>query len=399
MIGLFFVLIVLGIFEIYAQNQLKKTGEAFRKFYHPRITAYDAGIGRTFVGGHYQSKFILDALVGHKRDLENDQQITNMTRNDIIPNRTVEHATIYFQKGNIDSFFDNKEINSLVELAPRLERPIIATLGGSTTAAFEFPDESSWPEELARLLGQNNLSGTVINFGNSAYKSSQEMLVFIRDVLQLNPNIVISYDAVNDGFNYLKDYPIYSSYTTTTYDYVANCDRNKFVYLPNSVFYLMKICQYNKNNTQKVFYGVKSNRTVDEVLIDNWNIIKAICDFHGIRYYCVLQPFACNSEITTTPELLKRHWKGKHGGNPEIREQLLKMCHLVREKMKDNVHFKDFSACFNEYDSKKIFVWEDDTCHVSLKGNRIIAENMFKMLFGDENEKVKHNPEPPQKTE
>jgi hypothetical protein len=379
-IGLGGILFILGCFEIYAQWQLKKTGESFRKFYHPKQTAYDAGIGRTFVGGHYQADFILDALVGHKRDLELDPQIVGMTRKDVMPNRTVEHATIYFSNNNIDWVSDNKIILSLGELIPYLERPIIVALGGSTTAAFEFPDESSWPEELARLLNENKLSGTVINFGNSSYKSSQEMLIFIRDVLQLKPNIVISYDGVNEVFGFLKDYPIYSGYTLLTYDYVTK-NKDTFVYFPNTIFYLTKIIKHKKTNTQNVFYGVRSNRTVDEVLLENWNIIKAICDSSDIRFYCVLQPFACNSEKTTSPELLQRHWKGKFGGDPKIREDLIQMCNIVREKMEQQNHFRDFTTIFDYNNPKDIFIWEDDTCHVSKKANRIIAEYMFKMLF------------------
>jgi hypothetical protein len=376
-IGLGFILIILGIFEIYAQNQLKKTGEAFRKLYHPKSTAYDAGIGRTFVGGHYQADFILDALVGHKRDLDRIPQIVSMTRKDAIPNRTIEHATIYFPNN-----VERERESSLVKLVPYLKRPIIVALGGSTTAAFEFPDESSWPEELARLLDENKLDGTVINFGNSSYKSSQEMLIFIRDVLQLKPDIVISYDGVNEVFGFLKDYPIYSSYTLLTYDYVVK-NQNTFTYLPNTLFYLTKNIKHNKNKTQKVFYGVKSDRSVDEILLENWNIIKTICDSHNIRFYCVLQPFACNSEKTTTPELLQRHWKGKFGGDPKIRKDLIQMCNVVHEKMKQQPHFGDFTTIFDKNNPKDIFIWEDDTCHVSKKANRIIAENMFKMLFGD----------------
>jgi hypothetical protein len=386
-IGLGFILLVLGVFEIYAQNQLKKTNEAFRKFYHPKSTAYDAGIGRTFVGGHYQADFILDALVGHKRDLERDPQIVGMTRKDIMPNRTVEHATIYFSHDNVDWHSDNKTTNSLVEFVPYLKRPIIVALGGSTTAAFEFPDESSWSEELARLLDENKLPGTVINFGNSSYKSSQEMLIFIRDVLQLKPDIVISYDGVNEVFGFLKDYPIYSGYTLLTYDYVVK-NQDTFVCLPNTLFYLTKIIKHNKNKTQKVFYGVKSDRTADEVLLENWNIIKSICDSHNIRFYCVLQPFACNSEQTTTPELLQRHWKGKFGGDPKIRKDLIQMCNIVRKKMEQQNHFKDFTAIFDNNNSKDIFIWEDDTCHVSKMGNRIIARNMYQIIIEKPSEKT-----------
>jgi hypothetical protein len=386
-IGLGFIFFILGCFEIYAQLQLKKTGEAFRKFYHPKSTAYEAGIGRTFVGGHYQADFILDALVGHKRDLERDPQIINMTRKDIVPNRTIEHATIYFSNNNKDRISDSKRADSLVEVVPHLERPIIVALGGSTTAAFEFPDESSWSEELARLLDENKLPGTVINFGNSSYKSSQEMLVFIRDILQLNPDIVISYDGVNEVFGFLKDYPIYSGYTLLTYDYVAK-NQSTFVYLPNTIFYLTKIIKRDKTKTQKVFYGVKSNRSVDDVLLENWNIIKAICDSRNIRFYCVLQPFACNSEKTTTPELLQRHWKGKFGGNPKIREDLIQMCDLARKKMEQQNHFKDFTTIFDNNNSKDIFIWEDDTCHVSKMGNRIIARNMYQIIIGNLSEKT-----------
>lgn len=137
--------------------------------------------------------------------------------------------------------------------------------------------------------------------------------------------------------------------------------------------------QYN-NKVQKVFYGVKSNKTTDEVLLENWNIIKSICDSHNICFYCVLQPFACNSEKTTTPELLQRHWKGKFGGDPQIRKDLIQMCEVVCKKMEQQNHFRDFTSIFDNNNSKEIFIWEDDTCHVSQAGNRIIARKMYQII-------------------
>src|SRR5262249_27994290 len=81
-----------------------------------------------------------------------------------------------------------------------LQRPIILTLGGSTTAGVQFPN--SWPEQLARMLKERNIPGTVINGAIGGYTSSQELLKLIRDGLEFQPNIVITLNGVNDALNY-----------------------------------------------------------------------------------------------------------------------------------------------------------------------------------------------------
>jgi hypothetical protein len=50
----------------------------------------------------------------------------------------------------------------------------------------------------------------------------------------------------------------------------------------------------------------------------------------------------------------------------------------------------DFSEIFDDKDLDTIYPYEFDCCHVSQEGNRIVAENMFKMLFGksDDSEHV-----------
>jgi hypothetical protein len=79
-------------------------------------------------------------------------------------------------------------------------RPIILTLGGSTTDGIRRGH--SWPEELSKLMTADGNSGTVVNGGTGGYSSNQELLKLIRDGLEFKPDIVISYSGINDMGKY-----------------------------------------------------------------------------------------------------------------------------------------------------------------------------------------------------
>ena len=73
----------------------------------------------------------------------------------------------------------------------------IVALGGSTTESTLF-FVKGWVQFLAEYLCRDNISAIVYGGGTSGYTSSQELLKFIRDVIPLKPDIVLSYGGGND---------------------------------------------------------------------------------------------------------------------------------------------------------------------------------------------------------
>src|SRR5262245_21678741 len=77
---------------------------------------------------------------------------------------------------------------------PELEHPIILAMGGSTTDAVQ--SNQSWPEELSKLLAEKGISATVVNGGTGGYSTNQELLKLVRDGVEFDPDIIISYSGV-----------------------------------------------------------------------------------------------------------------------------------------------------------------------------------------------------------
>jgi lysophospholipase L1-like esterase len=79
--------------------------------------------------------------------------------------------------------------------------------GGSTTLCADVPDELTLPSQLATALGSLRPSGAkpveVVNYGTSAYSSTQELLRLLHEMQRRfarrgKPDLVVFYDGVND---------------------------------------------------------------------------------------------------------------------------------------------------------------------------------------------------------
>jgi hypothetical protein len=290
------------------------------------------------------------------------------------------------------------------ELLERLERPIIVCLGGSTTDSFlqiSSPNgeplqvaTGSWAEELARTMANKKIGGTVFCGGVSGYRTSQDLVKLVRDVLEIKPDIVISYAGVNDLAYRPNGYPIYSRQLYKTLLKKSQQEKlpRSFIF-PNLVRYTYKKI-YPQNHyytTDKYYFGVKSSTNPSEYMIRNWSIIHAICNLHNIKFYGVLQPCIGSSELTrNNTAFVENKWAGRvvdQGKWDYNMEQLVRgYDYIINLKNQQNTSdIYDFSTIFDEYDLDMIYPFDEDFCHVSQEGNRIVAESMFQMLFGESN--------------
>ena len=71
----------------------------------------------------------------------------------------------------------------------------IVALGGSTTDPI---DGNNWPKQMQEILASEGVPAVVYNGGVSGYSTSQELFKLIRDVLPLEPDLIISLSGVND---------------------------------------------------------------------------------------------------------------------------------------------------------------------------------------------------------
>ncbi len=81
-------------------------------------------------------------------------------------------------------------------------KPTIFLFGGSTMWGTGARDEFTIPSNLAKQLAKNNIYADIVNFGESGYVNTQEMISLVRELQKGHvPDVVIFYDGVNDIYS------------------------------------------------------------------------------------------------------------------------------------------------------------------------------------------------------
>ena len=144
---------------------------------------------------------------------------------------------------------------------PKLERPVILVLGGSTTDGVW--SGHSWPEELAKLLVNHGISGTIVNGGTDGYSTNEELLKLIRDGLEFRPEIIISYGGANDRGVYSKlPHPMVNSYQRQILERLTQPNYSPL--FPNSMFLLKKLFLEHFHHPMSYTLGVSSSLTFSQ---------------------------------------------------------------------------------------------------------------------------------------
>lgn len=254
------------------------------------------------------------------------------------------------------SFVNNSGDEGFYEYSKQTDQYKIAVLGGSTTDGGVYPFKS-WPEILYEKLE----GVTVYNFGVSAYTSTQEMIKLMRDVLDFNPDMVITYDGYNDSIQ--KDQSFFSfPYLKEIFEYAEKR--------------IARDCWWMsaKDNVRS---NEKNRHRKDnfDMWVSNIVLMREICRLHGIKFYAFLQPMLPTKEIK------------------DKKETAIMMIYRAVENLEDEHKF-DFrdrigrqNIC-EKYDY--IFDLSDifdgvsdiymDVCHVYEKGNEIIADEIYKRI-------------------
>ena len=141
---------------------------------------------------------ILDYLTAPQAKILIATHPCNEMRTDVL----LSHAPNTSESCNVKQGF-HKENTWFIIL--EIQKPIILTLGGSTTSGFyqSLSDGDTYPKELADLA-QNEYF--VLNGGVGGYTSLQELLKFMRDGPRIkNLELVISLNGINEVSNYHGD--------------------------------------------------------------------------------------------------------------------------------------------------------------------------------------------------
>jgi len=246
-----------------------------------------------------------------------------------------------------------------------LSRPIILTLGGSTTDGVKYAH--SWPEELAKIFVTHGQQGSIINGGVGGYSSNQELLKLIRDGLIFNPDIVISYSGVNDGDviekrsnDELIVHPMVNKQQLAMLKYVT---RQPYI-LPNIRSWLNRL-RYGKNETFGYTLGLDNNSTRSANFEKNMLIMDAASRAQGAVFFGIIQPNA--------------YFNSSHGRGaaPEGVSTFLRFySEIITLPAKHNFIY-DFTGIFDKYDDVYL---PQSSVHTTQKGDNIIAQNIYELI-------------------
>ena len=196
----------------------------------------------------------------------------------------VEIKSPHIYRSGFVAFTDKKKLDS--------SRPIIVTLGGSTTDSLQFED--SWPEALSNILKSKDIPWTVVNGGVGGHSTSQELIKLLRDAIELNPYLVIAYNGINDLNNWSKlPYPMIHPYQDRILNFVVNQNLGRSqMYLPNLLYFFKNALnpELAARSVHSIERGLKTTKSTGEFYLRNHELMYAICSSQGIKYLGVLQP-------------------------------------------------------------------------------------------------------------
>lgn len=232
----------------------------------------------------------------------------------------------------------------------------IVTLGGSTTDPCLYTFQS-WSELLYKKLIEYGIDACVFCGGCAAYKSSQELIKLMRDVVPLRPDIVLDYTGVNDSIVTNPEYAFVNSYQVQLFQYLSD-----FVPTVENGFI--------GKQTNKFVCGVKNPAPSWKQFEMNIRHMKMLCEEHGIEYLAFLQPaLPIKEKISAAERELVLNT------DCFFPSQLLECGKTFYSKKKDLCKYMtDLTHIFDDSD---VYL---DNCHVTEKGNGIIADAILKEL-------------------
>ena len=231
----------------------------------------------------------------------------------------------------------------------------IVTLGGSTSDSTAYPWKS-WSEILWEQLSMQYPDKDIIVYsaGVCAYDSASELLKLQRDMIRLLPDIVLSYSGLNDAV-------VSSDLWTTSYQ--------KMIF--SRLSFNEKFVIAGGLSQDGFSVGIETDQTPAQRYLKNIRMMYAVCNEFGIRFYSFVQAMMGQEsyELKEDEEEMLRNCMDCVYESTQI------FLRDVKEQIKKYQYIYDLSTIFNR--AEKLYI---DTEHVNEAGNRIIAEEIIKIL-------------------
>lgn len=280
----------------------------------------------------------------------------------------------------------------------------IFMFGGSTMWGTGVRDEYTIPSLVGELLSRQGYHVEILNFGESGYVSSQEVVSLGLELQKNNiPNIVVFYDGVNNVFSSFQQgkagIPQNEFNRKKEFNTLISKKKSLFVFLESlkslaSFRFVVQLSQSGKS--LNVAYNDKELKQLAKETIDiyqqNMRLVYSwgeAMGFHSLFYW---QPSIFDKKMLSEYEHeVVNNVEYIRDFNKIVKTQL-----IPQDVNHGSLSYYDISDLF--YDEKEpVFI---DYCHVSEYANTEIAKRMAKDLVSileSAGEDEKKNSTPPEK--
>lgn len=279
-------------------------------------------------------------------------------------------------------FQKDEESYAVLRTRGRAEKPLrkIGILGGSTSDVSVYND-SSWPEELTVLANKHGLNWEIYAGGVSSYNVFNETQKFVRDMSILGLDVLISYSRLNEP---------------------GEAEKNKQKILCNHNYYQTYLFkQLAEMKVKSREFRRRMNLTPDfagddlicfgpeiKDVAENWlhyeKLMHGMCQELGIKFHAICQPWLFDKSNLTAQEQEVIYCDDWEQGR---REQSFGYKNAIRDlvKQQDSTWLHDFTGIFDGRSEEIYF----DVCHLTSRGNQLLAEKIFKLIVHDLQEDIR----------
>lgn len=254
----------------------------------------------------------------------------------------------HFGSGNISYFITGKKKKEDVFR--------ILILGGSTTDQRMITE--NWPTPFLDILKVKLPNVKIFNGAIAGYSSAQETLKLLRDINIINPDLVISYNGVNEVTeNEVPQHP-----------YLTQQLRSHFIkeshILPNTIRWIQGFLP-----TSSLHLGPPTPHDKAQVWLQNHIKMNAISQAFGVQYIGILQPHLWSHEKTPTPLTDDQaHLRGFQYDYGKF---------YPKAKPFTDKHGFLYDGTKFLKDHTEHFI---DDCHLDARGNEIVAKLILKVI-------------------
>ena len=273
-------------------------------------------------------------------------------------------------------------------------------LGGSSIFGWDVLEESL---TIPRLIENMDERLEVINAGVLGYSSAQELGLYIEDIYELRPDIVICYNFWNDiffslqaGEEYLGVNNIYNGIEILLREYYiadtrpipglmlfarnlffkTNIGKGRQVYLKdvNILHELDRV-----NNELKTDFSNPRIAASIKLYQKNMKIFSNILSADGIKFIVILQP-----ELNRKKKITKQEWDSQRMSLPNYQEYFAPIyAHALPVAEK---YFEQENILYLNMNEEEEFISNETTLfidfvHNNTEGNKIIASIIYRYLL------------------